>query len=108
MASKRITVNKNVDFHEYVDFYRNGAALDVSGWAFRLIFTDRNGNVLVTIDGAGDQSLTYRVWFNAQQAGLADLPTTGVKWYLLSKDPDDYVQVERYGSAQVKGGAAWV
>jgi hypothetical protein len=107
MASKRITVQKNTDFHEYVDFYRAGAAQNVSAWLFKIKVLDRAGAELLSIAGAADLTLPNRIWFNALQVSLAALPTSGVTWYLLAKDPDGYVSLVRSGRVVVQGGALW-
>jgi hypothetical protein len=107
MTPKKITVRTNVDFHEFVDFTRDGAALDVSSWQFKIKFLDRAGTELLSVAGALDPALSSRVWFNVLQVNLVDLPTSGVKWYLLALDPDNYISPVRYGDVKVEGGAVW-
>jgi len=107
MATKKITINTNTDFHEYVDFFDAGAALDVSGWSFKIKLLDRYGVELLSISGAADAAIINRVWFNELQANLTALPDSGVTWFLLSLDPDNYVKLVKSGQADIAGGPTW-
>lgn len=104
---QRITINTNVDLHERVEFLDNGSPADLTDWVFRLKFVDEDSNVLLSVESTDDATEANIKWFNALQAGLANFPTSGVKWYLLSKDPDGYISMITFGRVRVKGGASW-
>lgn len=106
-SPQRITVNTNVDFHERIEFLDGGSAADLTDWVFRFKFVDEDNNVLASAEGVDDVSEAHVKWFNAFQTDLDDFPAKGVKWYLLSRDPDGYIGLVAFGRACIKGGAAW-
>lgn len=106
-SAQRITVNTNVDFHERIEFLDDGSPADLTGWVFRFKFVDEDNNILATVEGSDDGSEANVKWFNAFQTDLANFPLEGVKWYLLSQDPDGYVGLVAFGKARIKGGASW-
>lgn len=105
---ENITLFTNVDFHECIPFYSLvGEALDVSGYQFRLKFSDATG-VFLSIDGVPDAVDTNKIWFSASQSAVEAAPATGVKWYALFKDPNGVVGCFCYGDVSLtSGGAKW-
>jgi len=107
-VEKRIEVRTNSDFHEFIDFTRDSADLDVSGYQSRIKLIARDGSELVSIDGVPDQALTKRHWYDELQASMAGLPLTGgVTWLLFTIDTDGKLQIPMGGPVDVKGGVLY-
>jgi len=108
MALKNITtIRTHTDFHEYVDFTQNKLPLDVSAWQFKIKVLDAEGTEHLSVASVQDLTLTNRVWFNSLQATLADLPDSGLTWYLLALDPDGFISLVNSGEVKTEGGALW-
>jgi len=102
-----MTFYTHTDFREYIDFFQKGVVFPIADWQFKLKLIGADGTQFASMTGVTDPLVPNRAWFSEQQSNLANLPEEGVTWYLLAKDPDDYIRLIKSGSAGVSSGPLW-